>query len=409
MTFPVEQADCCRIVRSLALPVARASIMSEELLQPRELSEDRRRIPAEAVARFFGLDDAEASALAGLDTYEQWARHVCRGPAGQGITNFVFSTSGSTGPPVSHSFSVQELEEEAQSLASFFAGTGRVVSVMPVHHIFGFAFAVMLPRILGIETLDRHPLPSEDFFKTLRPGDLVLAFPVFWKSVLDMCSGPQPPILPPEIHGVSSGAPCPPEVIERLLAARPDGGRQLCAGMTEIYGATEFGAVGFRRECREDYALLPHWQRVALPGQAGGEEWGIRRMHGKPSPVPDSLVWRDERHFAPLRRKDKAVQVAGINVFPERVAEVLRGHPQVADCVVRLMHPKEGARLKAFVVPQQDTIAVTRLMRDLRRLIVDRLEPAARPKSIRFGKRLPRTASGKAADWDINDGDSVSV
>ncbi|MDR2605013.1 MAG: hypothetical protein LBC55_06655, partial [Desulfovibrio sp.] len=128
-----------------------------------------------------------------------------------------------------------------------------------------------------------------------------------------------------------------------------------------------------------------------------------------PQPLPDRLVWRDERHFEPRRRKDKAVQVAGINVFPEQVAEVLRGHPQVADCAVRLMRPEEGGRLKAFVVPRQDLVAVTRLMRELRRLITDRLEPAARPKSIRFGKRLPRTASGKAADWDINDGDAETA
>ncbi|MDR1686514.1 MAG: AMP-binding protein [Desulfovibrio sp.] len=409
MTFPVEYADCCRIVRSLALPFARASIMSGDLLQPRELPDERRRVTAGAVARFFGLDNEEVSALTKLETYEQWAGYIFRGPAGLGLTNLAFSTSGSTGPPMFHSFTAQELEEEAQSLEPFFAGAGRVVSVMPVHHIFGFAFAVMLPRILGIEVLDRHPLPSDDFFKALQPGDLILAFPVFWKSVLDMSSGPRPPVLPPEIHGVSSGAPCPPEVIEGLLAAGPVGGRQLCAGMTEIYGATEFGAVGLRRECRGDYALLPHWRRVALPGQEDVEEWGIQRKHGGPQPLPDRLDWRDERNFRPLRRKDKAVQVAGINVFPEQVAEILRGHPMVADCAVRLMRPEEGARLKAFVVPQHDLVAVTLLMRELRRMIADRLEPAARPKSIRFGKRLPRTASGKAADWDINDGNAVSV
>jgi acyl-coenzyme A synthetase/AMP-(fatty) acid ligase len=82
----------------------------------------------------------------------------------------------------------------------------------------------------------------------------------------------------------------------------------------------------------------------------------------------------------------------------------------VADCAVRLMRPEEGSRLKAFVVPRQDLVTATRLLRDLRRLTADRLEPAARPKSIRFGKRLPRTAAGKAADWDIiNNGDAESA
>jgi 4-coumarate--CoA ligase (photoactive yellow protein activation family) len=402
MKFPLEYGDFYRIVCSLALPVARAAVISEELLPLRALSVERVYKLAGMVALFFGLDEDEVSALAGLDTYEQWVKHIYRGPAGNGHTNFVFSTSGSMGHPTLHSFTLRELEEEAQTLAALFPDCKRIVSVMPVHHIFGFAFSVMLPRILGIPVLDRPPLPSEDFFRTLQPGDLIPAFPVFWKSVLDICSGPRVPAMAPDIRGVSSSAPCPPEVIEGLLAEQPDEGRPLCADMAEIYGATEFGAVGIRRNCREDYTLLPHWRRVSLTKEEGREEaWGIQREHGRPLPLPDNLLWRDERRFKPGQRKDKAVQVAGITVSPEQVAELMRGHPLVADCVVRLMRPDEGTRLKAFVVPRPEVVAATRLMSELKRLTTDRLEPAARPKSIHFGECLPRTATGKAADWNI--------
>ncbi|MDR1380077.1 MAG: hypothetical protein LBJ47_01205 [Tannerella sp.] len=401
MKFPLECRDFHRIVRSLALPVARAAVISGELLPLRALSAERVYKLAGMVALFFGLDEDDVSALADMDTYEQWVEYVYRGPAGEGRTSFVFSTSGSMGHPTLHAFTPQELEEEAQTLAALFPDCKRVVSVTPVHHIFGFAFSVMLPRILGIPVLDRPPLPSEDFFLTLQPGDLIPAFPVFWKSVLGMYSGPRVPPMPPDIHGVSSGAPCPPEIIEGLLAARPGGKHPLCADMAEIYGATEFGAVGIRRNRREDYTLLPHWRRVSLPVEEKEEKWGICREHGKPLPLPDNLVWRDERRFNPGRRKDKAVQVAGITVFPEQVAALMRGHPQVADCAVRLMRPDEGTRLKAFVVPCPEVVAATRLMNELKRLTTDRLEPAARPKSIRFGERLPRTLAGKAADWNI--------
>jgi acyl-CoA synthetase (AMP-forming)/AMP-acid ligase II len=48
------------------------------------------------------------------------------------------------------------------------------------------------------------------------------------------------------------------------------------------------------------------------------------------------------------------VQVAGVNVWPQRVAEALRAHPDVLDAVVRPMRADEGERLKAFVVPRPD-------------------------------------------------------
>ncbi|MDR1947294.1 MAG: AMP-binding protein [Desulfovibrio sp.] len=403
MTFSVEYSDACRIVRSLALSLARAGVVSEELLSPQALPAGRLHELAGAVALFFGLDGERAAALEKLDSYAQWADHVYREAQGAAL---VFSTSGSSGHPSLHSFIMRDLEEEAESLKPFFADRRRIVSVMPVHHIFGFAFALTLPRVLGIQVLDLPPLPTGDFFRALRSGDLLLAFPVFWKSVLDMCSGPSAPAVPPDIRGVSSGAPCPPEVIEGLLGAGPGGGKPLCAGMTEIYGATEFGAVGIRGECRGGYTLLPHWRRLPLPAGPDGEEWGIGRGRGEAQPLPDRIGWSDERHFVPLRRMDKAVQVAGINVFPERVVALLRGHPAVADCAVRLMRPEEGVRLKAFVVPRAGVMADTFLMRELRRLLTVGLEPASRPKSIRFGECLPGTPTGKSADWDIDDGEA---
>jgi long-chain acyl-CoA synthetase len=51
-------------------------------------------------------------------------------------------------------------------------------------------------------------------------------------------------------------------------------------------------------------------------------------------------------------RAEGAVQVGGVNVFPDVVGRVLTAHSGVAQAAVRLMRPEEGTRLKAFVVPQ---------------------------------------------------------
>jgi 4-coumarate--CoA ligase len=114
------------------------------------------------------------------------------------------------------------------------------------------------------------------------------------------------------------------------------------------------------------------------------------------------LRWCGERSFRPDGRIDAAVQVGGVNVFPAYVADVLRMHPQVADASVRLMRADEGARLKAFVVPRAEDADADALARDLDAFAAARLHAPERPAAYTFGARLPRQASGKAADWIID-------
>lgn len=259
---------------------------------------------------------------------------------------------------------------------------------------------------------------------------MILGVPVFWKAFLDVCSGQFAMVCPTNLHGVTSGAPCPPEYIEALLRPGEGTDSPLLRGMTEIYGATEFGAVGIRRQCRSPYTLLPHWQRLPLQDtdvqlplaevgdEGGGTTWGIGRHTGVAVPLPDEVLWQGERAFIPLWRKDRAVQVGGCNIFPAWVAEILRCHPGVRDCAVRLMRPEEGSRLKAFIVPTYETTpgetasgeaALERdLARELRQWLASRLDAASMPKSFSFGPALPRSPSGKLADWDIAGRDAPS-
>jgi long-chain acyl-CoA synthetase len=67
--------------------------------------------------------------------------------------------------------------------------------------------------------------------------------------------------------------------------------------------------------------------------------------------LPDRVTWQGERLLRPAERVDGAVQVAGVNVFPERIAERLSKHPMVAECKVELDNTLPEPRLRAFVVP----------------------------------------------------------
>ena len=111
---------------------------------------------------------------------------------------------------------------------------------------------------------------------------------------------------------------------------------------------------------------------------------------------PDNLRWLDERRFVVNGRRDGAVQVGGVNVFPARVRDALLAHAGVADAAVRL--EADTGRLKAFVVPAggEDGDA---LLDDLDRWCGDRLSAPERPRRFALGGALPVNAMGKPADW----------
>ena len=400
------------LLHSMALSHAKGAFIPGNALSLHSMPPGERLRLARYAVLFFGLHDGQANELAACSKWDQWAASILESAGPNGFSRFTFRTSGSTGIPKPVPLSCRELTEEADSLRPFFSGIRRVISVMPVHHVFGFAFALMLPKALGVPVLHLAPLPTADFFRALTSGDLVLAFPMFWQSVLRILGSGPAVALPDGVHGVSSSAPCPPEVIEGLLNLHTTAPRSAppLAGLIEIYGATEFGAVGIRGNCREPYTLLPHWQREPLaispPGAEDAPgEWGITRpwQQSGPQPLPDLADWRDERHFIPLRRRDCAVQIGGINVFPARIATLLEEHPEVRQASVRLMRPEEGVRLKAFVVPKDEALLNVPIEtgKKLKAWLAKRLDPAATPKAVTLGRELPRTRSGKLTDWDI--------
>jgi len=112
-----------------------------------------------------------------------------------------------------------------------------------------------------------------------------------------------------------------------------------------------------------------------------------------------------------------------VNVYPEKVCELVKRHPLVSTAAVRPYRTKDGMRLKAFVVPRAakgssagteshhaesaeapSTGAKTDtayIEQQLRELLSTELESAARPVLYTFGTELPRNELGKMSDWRV--------
>lgn len=297
-----------------------------------------------------------------------------------------FFTSGSTGTPKLCTHAEDHLRQELIGIAPLMTGCTAARVPVPLHHLYGFTFGLQLPRTLGIPILKTSPIPSV-ITSSMQPGDLLVGIPYLWKRVV---AGKR--LDGSGITLLTATAPTPPDV---LLTLRHWGFR-----CREMFGASETGALCWRESPHVPFTLLPHFvheSRALDPSH-------VRRVlpdgELRTYALLDTVDWIDDGHLLPSGRKDAAVQVGGCNVFPTRIADVLREHEGVADCLVRLMREDEGDRLKAFVVPREGWEARALLIA-LKALCKQRLRPEECPAVYTFGPDLPRTGLGKPCDWNM--------
>ncbi len=334
---------------------------------------------ASSVGHFFHLYESRiAEPLQTQPNLGEWARVVADAlvPCIQRLT---FTTSGSTGAPTPCCHALATLREEALFWAALTQGRTRIVQMVPCHHIYGFIFTVVLPELAALPVLDARSLPPGRMAATLEATDLLIGHPAGLQTLLrDL------PSLPPGLTVVSSTAPLP--------AATHGALRARGAEVIEVYGSSETSGVGYRQRPDAPFALLPRWQR----DDAGGGV--IERAGGAAMPLPDHVEWQDETSFLVVRRRDRAVQVGGVNVYPAHVAERLRGHPLVADCMVRLDTWLPQPRLKAFIVPVAGA-AADEVVAACDRWCRETFTAAERPVGFTIGSELPYGAMGKLGDW----------
>jgi 4-coumarate--CoA ligase (photoactive yellow protein activation family) len=287
-----------------------------------------------------------------------------------------FFTSGSSGIPKNCIHSKEMINEEVEGLLFLFRDIERIVSTVPAHHSYGFVFGLQTPRFLDIPVKRHIPLPFLEWETILKENDLLAAFPLFLKYLVELDFK-----FPKGVTILTSTAPCPDELMEKLY-------RNGAKRIIEIYGASEAGAIAYREKPYAPFTLLDYWD------VCGGGETIQRKRTALKIEMPDIITFESEKIFRVSGRKDNAVQVAGVNVYPSKVSGILKRCPLVKEAEVRL----GGERLKAFIVLKEE-VDTESAKKELRRYMETNLTAHEMPKNITFGDKIPATPFGKKTDW----------
>ncbi len=303
-----------------------------------------------------------------------------------GPENITFFTSGSTGKPKPCTHSELHLRQELMGIAPLLENRKSALVTAPLHHLYGFSFGLILPMTLNIPIRLEAPIPTA-IAHQIQDLDLVIGVPLLYSNIARLDN----------LHSknsflVTGTAPMPAQAFEHLLAKG--------FKMIECFGSSEMGVMCCRLHPKSHFALLPQFTRLDPIDNDSPDM--VRRIFPDGTSqdfiLQDNIDWQDHRHLLPRGRKDSAVQVGGVNVYPEYVAKIIAKHPSVELCTVRLMRPDEGQQLKAFVVLKPNsTQEIAR--KELRTHIKQHLKVEEQPARFTFGMDLPRSAIGKPADW----------
>jgi len=334
---------------------------------------------ARRVAEFFELEKAGVEELLlRRHRLQEWSE-IITGPLNDGtLSDLWFRSGGTTGDPKTLPQTLARLESEVRELSKQLPETKRIVALVPLHHIYGFIWGPLLSDRLGVPLVHGN-LAVHAVHHDLRAGDLVLGVPEWWHYLSHSNT-----TLPAGVTGVTSTAPTPVSTINTLL----DKG---LASMIEVYGSTETAGIGWRDTVDDAFKLFSHWSRH--------DDDHLESLDGSLHPLPDIVQWPTPRSLRPIKRRDNAIQVGGVNVWPERVREFVESHPSVEACAIRPMATEQGARLKAFIVPTADRPDAAELRTELSHWLKDELPAAERPINLTFGDKLPRSSAGKLCDW----------
>lgn len=324
---------------------------------------------AARAAQFFDLDEDQL-VPGSNDTFGTWAGHL-EGPIRERLSHFRFQPATPAGH-VDSRHNADDIYQDAGAVASLMQGRRRVVSLVSPHSLIGLVSSVLAPNLLGLDIVDARGLDPDTLSERVAFGDLIIATPTLWRYLADMLPG-----LATNVMGLSFGERLAPDLLIKL--------RQRGLGaMRELYGSTETGVIGWRDSPPDPFVLFDHWsadQGAIIRQRPSGQRVKMIAM--------DDLLWQGARSFVLGTRRDGAVQIGAVNVFPGAIASIIEEHPDVSSCAVRVSQ-RAGAldRLIADVTLKPARPSDQGMAWSIDQWCRERLRPPERPRIIVFFETL---------------------
>ncbi|MEP1215260.1 MAG: AMP-binding protein [Marinobacter sp.] len=293
-------------------------------------------------------------------------------------------SSGTTGTPKPISRSWRDIDRELATYIRTFSAADELTPVIacPVTHSYGLICGFFAGLERGVVPRIVTNLNPRFILDQLRshPRSLLYASPTLLSLLLRM--------LPDEqtLHRVMvSGASLPMPLLEQLKARS--------GGVFQQYGCSETGCIAIACHVAEAGMVgtpLEHLDVVA--GESADKPAEICVSSGERMTRTRDLGYMDDHgclHF--IARMDDTINVAGINVYPADVENVVLQHPEIREAVA-WKQPDAYAGERVFLTfvagHEIDTEA-------LRRWCRERLSPHQVPAAMEQVEEIPRLANGK--------------
>jgi fatty-acyl-CoA synthase len=360
---------------------------------------------------------------------ESWDRMIGGGKdAGSGpadpneVVNIQY-TSGTTGFPKGVLLTHRNLINNAGMIARGFGMTeqDRVCAPVPMYHCFGCVGGTLTVISTGAALI--LPAPSFDPLTTMQAvsqerATLIYGVPTMFIAQLNH----------PEFGrfdftslraGVMAGAPCPVEVMKRIVSDMH------CPGMTIMYGQTEASPVitmaqvddsieqrvsTVGRVCPATEVKIVSAEGEIVPIGEQGElcTRGYLVMKGYDNDAQataravdpegwlhsgDLAAMRTDGYFRITGRLKDMIIRGGENIYPREIEEFLHGYPKIADVqVVGVPDEKLGETVAAWIRLKDGQIATED---EICEFAKGRIAHFKIPQYIRFVDSFPMTVTGK--------------
>ncbi len=348
-------------------------------------------------------------------------------PEDMALLQYTGGTTGVSKPAIiSHSNMVSVTRQgwEMLHLASAKAGSERIVSPLPLYHIYAFALSVTTGVYMGAHTLlIPNPRDINGFVKLLRkwPGTIFSGLNTLFVALIEHKDFDKVDFSPLKItlSGGSALAEATAGYWKKVT------GCEICNayGLTEASpvvsfsppGAQKPGSVGIAVPNTELRIVDENGQPLAVDEH--GEIWvrGPQVMQGYlnfPEETAKTITddgWlktgdvgsvdSDGFLFIHDRQKDLVI-VSGFNVYPNEIESVISHHPDITySAVIGVADEHSGEAVKLFVVSTNPSLTEE----DVRAFCRDKLARYKWPKYIEFRDELPLSNVGKVLRRELRD------